>query len=97
MKIKDVLKRPIITEKASQEAAWGRYFFRVDKQATKLEIARAVEEVFGVKVKKVRTTMMRGKVKRSGRNRRPVKQADWKKAIVELIEGDKIDLLESGE
>ncbi|KPJ70733.1 hypothetical protein AMJ51_01065 [Microgenomates bacterium DG_75] len=97
MKAKDILKRPIVTEKASQEAAWGRYFFEVNRRASKPEIARAVEETFGVKVKKVRTSMMRGKTKRTGRYRRSVKQADWKKAIVELVEGDKIDLLESGE
>ncbi len=97
MKAKDVLKKPVVTEKASQEAVWGRYLFEVDRQATKKDIAQAVEEAFGVKVKKVRTTMVRGKTKRSGRYRRPVKQADWKKAIVELVEGEKIDLLESGE
>lgn len=97
MKAKDVLKKPVVTEKASQKAAWGRYLFEVDRRATKPEIAEAVEETFGVKVKKVRTAMVRGKAKRSGRYRRLVKQADWKKAIVELIEGEKIDLLESGE
>lgn len=97
MKAKDVLKKPVVTEKASQEAVWGRYLFEVDRQATKPEIAKAVEEAFGVKVKKVRTSMVRGKAKRSGRYRRLVKQADWKKAIVELVEGEKIDLLESGE
>ncbi len=97
MKTKDVLKRPLVTEKASQEAAWGRYLFEVDRQATKPEIAKAVEETFGVKVKKVRTTMMHGKTKTSGKYRRPVKQPDWKKATVELVEGEKIDLLESGE
>jgi len=97
VKTKDVLKRPVVTEKASQEAVWGRYLFEVDRRATKPEIAKAVEETFGVKVKKVRTNMMRGKTKRSGRYRRPVKQTDWKKATVELIEGEKIELLESGE
>lgn len=97
MKTKDVLKRPLVTEKASQDAAWGRYLFEVDRRATKPEIAKAVEEAFGVKVKKVRTSTVRGKTKRSGKYRRPVKQADWKKATVELAEGDKIDLLESGE
>lgn len=97
MKTKDVLKRPAVTEKASQEAAWGRYLFEVDRRATKPEIAKAVEEAFGVKVRKVRTAMVRGKTKRSGRYRRLVQQADWKKAIVELVEGEKIDLLESGE
>lgn len=97
MKTKDILRKPLVTEKASREAAWSRYFFAVDLKATKPEITRAVEEIFGVKVKKVNTLMVRGKAKRSGRYRRLVKQADWKKAIVELAEGEKIDLLETGE
>lgn len=97
MKPKDILKRPIVTEKASQGAPLGRYVFEVDPKANKAEIAKAVEETFGAKVKKVRTTMVRGKSKRSGRWRKPTKQTDWKKAIVELVEGEKIDLLESGE
>lgn len=97
MKAKDILKRPVVTEKASQEATRGRYLFEVDRRATKSEISKAVEETFGVKAKKVRTAMVRGKTKRSGRYRRPVKQADWKKAVVELVGGEKINLLESGE
>lgn len=97
LKHKNILKRPIVTEKATQEAPFGRYIFEVDPRANKAEIAMAVEEVFGTKVKKVRTTMVRGKSKRSGRWRKPFKQADWKKAVVELVEGEKIDLLESGE
>jgi large subunit ribosomal protein L23 len=97
MKAKDILRRPIVTEKATQEIAMGCYAFEVDRRATKSEIARAVREVFGVKVKKVRTTMVHGKTKRSGRYRRPIKKANWKKAMVELVEGEKIDLLESGE
>ncbi len=97
MKAKDILKKPVVTEKASQDTAWGRYVFEVDRQANKLDIARAVEETFGVKVKRVRTIMVHGKTKRSGRYRRQIKQANWKKAIVELVEGEKIDLLESGE
>jgi large subunit ribosomal protein L23 len=97
MKTKDILKKPLVTEKASQEAAWGRYFFVVAPQATKPEIARAVESTFGVKVKKVSTAAIRSKTKRSGRYRRSVKQADGKKAMVELVEGEKIDLLETGE
>lgn len=97
MKTKDILKKPLVTEKASREAVWGRYFFAVDPRATKPEIARAVESAFGVKVKKVSTLAVQGKTKKSGRYRRSVKQADGKKAIVELVEGEKIDLLETGE
>jgi len=96
-KPKDILKRPVVTEKATQESSLGRYVFEVDSGATKPAIARAVEETFGVKVKRVRTMIIKGKTKRSGRYRRPIKQANWKKAVVELVEGEKIDLLESGE
>ena len=97
MKMKDILKRPLVTEKATSQLALGRYVFEVDRRAAKPEIARAVEEAFGVHVTQVKTSMVRGKSKRSGRLRRLVKRSDWKKATVELQEGEKIDLLETGE
>ncbi|HUV42708.1 MAG TPA: 50S ribosomal protein L23 [Patescibacteria group bacterium] len=97
MKAKDIFKRPIVTEKGTQESAWGRYVFEVDRRANKLEIAQVIEKTFGVKVIKVRTVNFRGKTKRSGRNRQPIKQPDWKKAVVELAEGEKIDIFETGE
>lgn len=97
MRPKDILKRPVVTEKATQGSALGRYVFEVDLKATKSAITKAIEETFGVKVKKVRTTTVRGKARRSGRYRRPIKETDWKKAIVELAEGQKIDIFESGE
>ncbi len=87
-----VLKRPIVTEKSTVLGETGRYVFEVDTAASKYDIARAVEWAFDVKVVKVNTLMVSGKVKRYGG--RPSKQPDWKKAIVSLAIGDTIQLFE---
>ena len=87
-----VLKRPIVTEKSTVLGEIGRYVFEVDAAATKYDIARAVEWAFDVKVVKVNTLTVSGKVKRYGG--RPSKQPDWKKAIVNLATGDTIQLFE---
>jgi len=79
----DIIKRPIITEKSMSQTESMRYVFEVSKEANKIEIAKAVEEIFGVKVVKVNTLNMQGKLKRTGRypqGRRP----SWKKAMVTL-------------
>ena len=82
----DIIIKPIITEDAMDRLQNGKYTFKVAKDANKIEIAKAVEELFNVKVAKVNTISVKGKEKRMGRNTgfRP----DWKKAIVTL-EGDK--------
>jgi len=87
-----ILKRPIVTEKSTILGETGRYVFEVDNRANKHEIARAVEWAFDVKVVKVNTLMVPGKVKHYGR--RPSKRPDWKKAIVSLAAGDSIQLFE---
>ena len=87
-----ILKRPIVTEKSTILGESGRYVFEVDTSATKRDIARAVEWAFDVKVVKVNTLTVPGKVKRYGR--RPSKRPDWKKAIVSLSAGDSIQLFE---
>jgi large subunit ribosomal protein L23 len=95
MNIHDVIKGPIITEKLDQaREKFRQYSFIVDKKATKVDVARAVESLFKVSVEGVRTNVVHGKVKRVGRNigRRP----NYKKAIVTLKEGDKIELFEGG-
>lgn len=97
MDLSQVLKGPVVTEKASQIAALGKYVFKVDRRANKREIARAVEEFFNVHVQGVRTVTVRGKQKKVGRLQREFKQPDWKKATVQLAEGEKIDIFESGE
>lgn len=90
---RQVVKRALITEKGSvlREQA-NQYSFEVDAEANKIEIKRAVEAIFKVKVKDVRTQMMHGKVKRLGRSqgRRP----DWKRAIVTLAADQTIELFD---
>jgi len=89
----DIIRRPIITEKSTllRDVA-NAYVFEVLRDATKEEIRRAVERIFDVKVKSVRTMQMPGKTKiyRTKVGRRP----GWKKAIVMLEEGYQIDLME---
>ena len=84
----DIIKRPIITEQSMEQTEMKRYTFEVDKRANKIEIAKAVEEIFGVKVAKVNTLNMQGKEKRLGANR-PGRRPSWKKAMVTLTADSK--------
>ena len=83
-----VLKKPLVTEKVSAMNEKGKYGFIVDAEANKVEIKKAVETLFNVKVAKIRVANVHGKVKRQGRyvGKRP----DWKKAYVVLKEGEKM-------
>ncbi len=83
----DIIIRPIITEGSMENLAAGKYTFEVAKNANKIEIAKAVEELFGVKVAKVNTMNCNGKNRRMGRYEG--KTPDWKKAIVTLKDGEK--------
>ena len=88
-----IIIRPIITEKISNlQETENKVAFAVDRSANKIEIRQAVEEKFNVKVKKVATVNVKGKVKRLGRFEG--RRSDWKKAIVTLREGFKIDFFE---
>ncbi|NWF92592.1 MAG: 50S ribosomal protein L23 [Syntrophaceae bacterium] len=88
-----IIRRPLVTEKSTQQKEANRqYAFEVDVRANKVEIQSAVERLFKVKVLQVRTCNVLGKVKRLGR--RYGKRPDWKKAIVTLKEGDRIDFFE---
>ena len=90
----DIVIRPIITERAMAGAADKKYVFEVAKDAGKVEIKKAVEEIFDVKVAKVNTMNVPGKAKRMGAAR-PGRTKDWKKAIVQLTEDSKtIELFE---
>ena len=84
----DIVIRPIITERAMAGAADKKYVFEVAKSAGKVEIKKAVEEIFGVKVAKVNTINMQGKAKRMG-NRPAGRRANWKKAMVTLTADSK--------
>lgn len=83
----DIIIRPIITEKSMMGIAEKKYTFEVAKTATKIDIANAVEEAFKVKVAKVNTVSVRGKLKRQGRTQGYTKF--WKKAVVTLTEDSK--------
>ena len=84
----DIIIRPIITERAMSGAADKKYVFEVAKDAGKIEIKKAVEEIFGVKVAKVNTLNMQGKMKRMGA--RPAgRRPSWKKAMVTLTADSK--------
>ena len=83
----DIILKPVITEKSMDGIADKRYTFKVATDATKPEIAKAVEELFGVKVAKVNTINMKIKPKRMGYHFG--KTAEWKKAIVTLTESSK--------
>ena len=84
-----VLVRPIITEKSMTGTNSGRYTFAVAKAATKQEIAQAVADSFKVDVIAVNTLTVKGKVRKVGK--RVGKQSDWKKAVVTLAEGQRIE------
>ena len=78
----EIIVRPVITEKSNDEMQSGKYTFEVNKKATKVEIAKAVEKLFGVKVLKVNTISVKGKQKRVGAHTGMT--SDWKKAIVTI-------------
>ncbi len=86
----DIIRAPVVTEKSTQDSEYNQVTFRVSPNATKPQIKRAVEGLFSVKVTKVNTLNMNGKVKMF--KGRPGKRADYKKAIVTLAEGDSIDI-----
>lgn len=92
MQVYEVLRRPIVTEKTSFQAAQGHYTFEVDRRANKMRIKEAVERAFGVKVVAVNTCNMPGKPRRWGR--RTSHTPAWKKAVVTLAEGQHIELFE---
>ena len=89
----DLIRFPMLTEKTMEaKEAYNQYAFAVDRQANKVEIKKAVEALFKVKVQSVRTLTVRGKEKRVGRN--IGRRADWKKAIVTLEPEQKIEFFE---
>ncbi len=86
----DIIKKPIITEKATMASEHNAVVFQVKMEATKPQIKEAVEAVFGVKVKAVNTTITKGKTKKF--KGRPGVRSDKKKAYVTLVEGNTIDV-----
>ncbi len=88
---RDILLSPVISEKASHMAGDGIYTFKVSKAATKPEIRIAVEDLFGVKVGKVNILNRKGVYTRSMRTRRMKRRPSYKRAMVQVVEGE-IDL-----
>ncbi|MCI9286892.1 MAG: 50S ribosomal protein L23 [Clostridia bacterium] len=96
MRPEDIIIKPVVTEKSNDGLQAGKYTFKVNKKATKVDIARAVEKLFDVKVVNVNTVTVKGKEKRVGVH--VGKTADWKKAIVTIDTnpGDKTYLAKGG-
>lgn len=92
MDIRYLIKKPLITEKTTKLMEENKYCFLVDPKANKTEIRQAIEKIFKVKVKAVNTMNMMGKLKKMGRyqGRRP----NWKRAIVTLEKGSRIEYFE---
>jgi large subunit ribosomal protein L23 len=92
MDSRSVIIRPVISEKSYALIAEGKYTFRVHDRANKTQIAQAVEDAFGVKVAAVRSSRVRGKPKRRGLHSGTTRS--WKKAVVQLAPGERIELFE---
>ncbi|NLL43958.1 MAG: 50S ribosomal protein L23 [Firmicutes bacterium] len=90
MEARDILIRPIVTEKSTDLMAENKYTFEVDLRANKTQIKAAVEEIFNVEVEKVNTSRVRGKLRRMGRHEGYT--SDWKKAVVTLKPGHSIEV-----
>jgi large subunit ribosomal protein L23 len=89
----DIIKRPLVTEKTNiQKEEKNQVSFEVDRRANRIEIKRAVEKIFNVRVSEVRTLQIKGKIKRRGLILG--KRKDWKKAIVTLRPGERIQFFE---
>ena len=94
MSIYDVVRRPVITEKSTMLAEDGRYTFEVAADATKTRVKEAVETAFGVKVAQVNVMSVHGKRKRFGPRLKA--KRSWRKAVVTLAKGERIDLFGGG-
>ncbi|GHO86727.1 50S ribosomal protein L23 [Dictyobacter formicarum] len=98
MEITEILRRGIVTEKSVKLQERNQYTFEVAVNANKIDVRRAVEQLFNVKVVAVNMLRMPGKprlIRRRGAAPRPVEAREWKKAIVTLAEGESIDALKA--
>jgi large subunit ribosomal protein L23 len=95
MDARQIIVRPVVSEKSYALIGEGKYTFRVNDRAHKTQIARAVEEIFGVGVAQVRTSKVRPKPKRRGLS--VGRTRGWKKAVVQLAPGERIELFEGAE
>jgi large subunit ribosomal protein L23 len=89
----DLIRRPLITEKTNiQKESYNQITFEVDRNANRVEIKKAIQDIFNVKVASVNTMQVKGKTKQRGRI--VGKRRDWKKAIVKLMPGERIDFFD---
>ncbi len=95
MEARDVILRPVVSEKSYALLDENVYTFQIDRRANKIEVRQAVEELFGVRVVKVTTLNRKGKRTRNRRTGAVGRRPDTKRAVVSLAEGDRIDLFES--
>ncbi len=91
---RDIIIKPVISEKSYDLTEQSKFTFKVDRRATKPEIRSAIERIFDVSVTNVNTINVKGKLKRQGTS--SGYRASWKKAIVTLKEGDTIEIFEGG-
>ena len=89
----EVIVRPLITEKATRLSGENKYAFEVRREANKVQVKAAVEKAFNVRVESVNVMVMKGKARRV-RGNRIMHRPDWKKAVVTLAHGDKLELFE---
>ncbi len=89
----EIIERPVLSEKSMKATQLNKYTFRVHKDATKIDIRNAIQEIYKKKVVKVNTMVVKGEHRRV-RGRLVGKEPDWKKAIVTLAPGDTIELFE---
>ena len=93
MNVYDIIKRPLITEKTNrQKEEYNQFVFEVSRDANRVQIKKAVEEIFNVNVIRVRTSQAKGKIKRRGNI--AGKRRDWKKAVVSVMPGERIGFFE---
>jgi large subunit ribosomal protein L23 len=95
MDIYDIIVRPLETEKAYLQRELGKYTFVVKMSANKLQIKEAVQDIYGVDVTRVQTMVMPGKYSRLRGRRASLRRVPWKKAIVTLAQGERIEALEA--
>ncbi len=92
MEARDIIIRPVVTEKTNDLMSDNQYTFEVAMRANKTQIRQAVEHIFDVDVVRVNTLKVRGKMRRMGRHQG--RQSDWKKAIVTVVKGQSIEIFE---
>lgn len=90
MDARDIIRKPIVTEKSTDLMADNKYTFEVDLRANKVQIKAAVEEIFDVEVQQVNTSRVKGKLRRMGRHEGYT--SEWKKAVVTLKPGHSIEV-----